>query len=118
MRAPIRAVEGHSVEGHSTRPTDRETIASKIGSIARTRPAPRSGDEVTSTDSKARIGRHHNSILHASLKHSSMEGRRLMCLVSSYRRRSVTALPSSSATIGPTSGELAKTLGAASSGMT
>ena len=114
MRAPIRAVEGHL-----TRPTDRETIASKIGSIARTRPAPRSGDEVTSTDSKARIGRHHNSILHASLKHSSMEGRRLMCLVSSYRRRSFTALPSSSsATIGPTSGELVKTLGAASSGMT
>ena len=118
MRAPIRAVEGHF-----TRPTDRETIASKIGSIARTRPAPRSGDDLTGTDSKACIGlgisRHHNSILHASLKHSSMEGRRLMCLVSSYRRRSFTALPSSnSATIGPTSGELVKTLGAASSGMT
>ena len=135
MRAPIRAVEGHSVEGHSTRPTDRGTIASMIGSIAWTRPAhihplcaTTCSDEVTSADSEARISlgisRHHNSwhsartILHASLKRSSMEGRRLMRLVSNHRRRSFISLPGSSATIDPTSGELAKTPGAASSGMT
>jgi hypothetical protein len=40
-----------------------------------------------------------------------------MRLVSNHRRRSFISLPSSSATIDPTSGEL-KTPGAASSGMT
>ena len=135
MRAPIRAVEGHSVEGHSTRPTDRGTIASMIGSIAWTRPAhihplcaTKCSDEMTSADSEARISlvisRHRNSLRraraspHASLKRSSMDGRLLMRLVSNHRRRSFISLPSSSATIDPTSGELAKTPGAARSGMT
>ena len=133
MRAPIRAAEGHSVEGFSTRPTDRGTIASMIGSIAWTRPAhihplcaTTCSDEMTSSESEARISlgisRHHNSwhsartILHASLKRRSIESR-LMRLVSNHRRRSFISLPSSSATIDPTSGEL-KTPGAASSGMT
>ena len=105
-----------------------------IGSIAWTRPAhinplyaTTCSDEVTSTDSKAcislGISRHHNSwhsartILHASLKRRSIESR-LMRLVSNHRRRSFISLPSSSATIDPTSGELVKTPGAASSGMT
>ena len=130
MRAPIRGVEGHS-----TRPTDRGTIASMIGSIAWTRPAhihplcaTTCSDEVTSTDSEARISlgisRHHNSLrrartsLHASLKRSSMEGHRPMRLVSDHRHRRFTALPSSIATIDPTSGEPAKTPGAASSAVT
>ena len=118
MRAPIRAVEGHSVEGHSTRPTDQGTIASMIGSIAWTLPAhihplyaTTCSDEVTSADSEARISlgirRHHDSFkgrtsIRASLKRSSMEGHRHTGLVSDYRRRSFTALPSS-ATIDPTS---------------
>jgi hypothetical protein len=41
-----------------------------------------------------------------------------MRLVSNHRLRSFISLPSSSATIDPTSGELVKTPGAASSGMT
>jgi hypothetical protein len=131
MRVPIRAVDGHPA-----RPTDRETIASIIiAIIARTRPAhtyPLSAttcsDEVTSADSEARISlgisRHHNSLrrartsLHASLKRSSMEGHRPMRLVSDHRHRRFTALPSSIATIDPTSGEPAKTPGAASSAVT
>jgi hypothetical protein len=97
-----------------------------IGNIAWTLPAhihplyaTTCSDEVTSADSEARISlvisRHRNSLRraraspHASLKRSSMDGR---------RRRRRTALPSSSATIDPTSGELAKMPGAASSGMT
>ena len=123
MRVLIRAVDVHP-----TRPTDRETIASIIASIARTRPvhtpplsATICGDEVTSADSEARISlgirRHHDSFkgrtsIRASLKRSSMEGHRHTGLGRNHRHRISTARPSSSATIDPTSGSSGMTLAA------
>ena len=72
MRVPIRAVDAHP-----TRPTDRESIAFIIASIARTRPV-------------------HTSPLSATTGSDDLTG---------------------SLIVDPTSGDLAKTPGAASSGM-